>query len=44
VADPAVQEEQIVVLRRLNAQVAVDDRVDAVLLPLRDGVTVIRKR
>jgi predicted O-methyltransferase YrrM len=44
VADPAVQEGQIVVMRRLNAQVAVDDRVDAVLLPLRDGVTVIRKR
>ena len=45
VVDPAFeQSHQISTMRRLNEQVAADERVDAVLLPLRDGVTVIRKR
>ena len=45
VVDPAYdQSQQIPTMRRLNEQIAADERVDAVLLPLRDGVTVIRKR
>jgi caffeoyl-CoA O-methyltransferase len=45
VVDPAFEQSpQIPVMRRLNAQVAADERVDAVMLPLRYGVTVIRKR
>ncbi|HTJ70847.1 MAG TPA: DUF2218 domain-containing protein [Actinospica sp.] len=44
VVDPAFQEPQHVIMRELNARVAGDDQVDAVMLPLRDGVTVIRKK
>jgi caffeoyl-CoA O-methyltransferase len=44
VLDPASTEPSVDVMRRLNAQVVEDERVDAVMLPLRDGVTVIRKR
>jgi caffeoyl-CoA O-methyltransferase len=44
VLDPAFDDAQYVTMRRLNAQIAADERVDAVMLPLRDGVTVIRKR
>jgi caffeoyl-CoA O-methyltransferase len=31
-------------MRTLNDRVAADDRVDAVMLPVRDGVTVARRR
>jgi O-methyltransferase len=31
-------------LRRFNAQIAVDSRVDLVVLPMNDGVTLARKR
>ena len=44
VLDPAFADGQHATMRRLNAQIAADERVDAVMLPLRDGVTVIRKR
>ncbi len=44
VVDPAFTEPQIAIMRDLNAQIAADERVDAVMLPLRDGVTVIRRR
>jgi caffeoyl-CoA O-methyltransferase len=44
VLDPAFDDAQYVTMRRLNTQIATDERVDAVMLPLRDGVTVIRKR
>jgi caffeoyl-CoA O-methyltransferase len=44
VLDPAFEEPRHVTMRRLNAQIAADERVDAVMLPLRDGVTVVRKR
>jgi caffeoyl-CoA O-methyltransferase len=45
VLDPAAfAEPQIAIMRALNARIAADDRVDAVMLPLRDGVTVVRKR
>jgi predicted O-methyltransferase YrrM len=31
-------------MRELNARIAADERVDTVMLPLRDGVTIVRKR
>jgi caffeoyl-CoA O-methyltransferase len=44
VADPADQEESTVALRALNEHVARDPRVDAVMLPVADGLTLVRKR
>jgi caffeoyl-CoA O-methyltransferase len=38
-SDPGTQ-----LIRDLNARIAADERVDAVLLPVRDGMTVIRRR
>jgi predicted O-methyltransferase YrrM len=42
--DPAYQEEHHKVMRRLNDQITADQRMDSVMLPLRDGVTIARKR
>ncbi|MGV9775605.1 O-methyltransferase [Streptosporangium sp. NPDC003464] len=44
VLDPAVQDEADVTMRRVNDLVVADDRVDSVMLPVRDGVTLARKR
>jgi caffeoyl-CoA O-methyltransferase len=44
VLDPAFKDAHHATMRRLSAQIAADERVDAVMLPLRDGVTVVRKR
>ena len=44
VFDPAYQEEHHQVMRRLNDLITADERMDSVMLPLRDGVTVARKR
>ncbi len=44
VLDPAFQEEHHVAMRRVNDLIAADDRVDAVMLPVRDGVTLARRR
>jgi predicted O-methyltransferase YrrM len=44
VVDPAYQDEHHLAMRRLNEDIAVDDRVESVMLPLRDGVTIARKR
>ncbi|GGV43978.1 O-methyltransferase [Kitasatospora herbaricolor] len=44
VLDPAYQEPHHVAMRRLNELIAADERVDAVMLPVRDGVTVARRR
>ena len=44
VLDPAFTEPQVVVMRELNSRLAADERVDVVMLPLRDGVTIARKR
>lgn len=44
VVDPAYdREQQTVGIRRFNDIVAADDRVEKVILPLRDGLTIIRK-
>jgi predicted O-methyltransferase YrrM len=44
VADPDNRDRRIVAMRGLNAKLAADERVDRALLPLRDGVTLARKR
>jgi predicted O-methyltransferase YrrM len=44
VLDPACQQEHHVAMRALNDWIAADDRVDAVMLPVRDGLTLARRR
>jgi caffeoyl-CoA O-methyltransferase len=44
VADPRATDAETVTLRDLNARVKADERVDFCLLPVADGLTVIRKR
>ncbi|WP_431898455.1 DUF2218 domain-containing protein [Nonomuraea sp. bgisy101] len=44
VFDPAFQEDNQVAMRRMNEIVLGDDRVESVMLPVRDGVTLVRKR
>jgi predicted O-methyltransferase YrrM len=44
VADPDVHDENTDAIRRFNAGVASDPRVDCVMLPLADGLTLLRKR
>src|SRR3954470_13818260 len=44
VFDEAEQGVRVTAMRAVNDRVAADDRVDAVMLPLRDGVTVARRR
>jgi caffeoyl-CoA O-methyltransferase len=42
--DDTDDNERTVGIRAVNEIVAADDRVDAVMLPIRDGVTVARRR
>jgi len=44
VADPAVQDGGTVAMRGLNDLIAGDGRVESVMLPERDGVTLARRR
>ncbi len=44
VADPSDTSEATVAIRALNDFLVRDDRVDAVMLPIADGVTLVRKR
>jgi caffeoyl-CoA O-methyltransferase len=44
VLDPAYQEEHHQAMRRLNDLIAADERVEAIMLTMRDGLTVARKR
>jgi caffeoyl-CoA O-methyltransferase len=44
VADPAADDENTLAIRAFNDQVAADDRVDCVMLPVADGLTLLRKR
>jgi caffeoyl-CoA O-methyltransferase len=44
VADPAVTDDYTDAIRHFNAEVAADPRVDCVLLPISDGLTLLRKR
>lgn len=43
VIDPAYRDERHLAIRRLNDAIAVDKRVESVMLPFRDGVTIARK-
>ncbi|WP_330926127.1 O-methyltransferase [Candidatus Sororendozoicomonas aggregata] len=43
VADDSIQDECAEALRQLNKKIHQDNRVDMVLLPLADGITMIRK-
>lgn len=44
VADPKESDQETTTLRALNAKVKADERVDFCLLPIADGLTIIRKR
>ncbi|GAA4574780.1 DUF2218 domain-containing protein [Planotetraspora kaengkrachanensis] len=44
VMDPAFQEERHLAMRGLNDLIAADPRVESVMLPVRDGVTLARRR
>jgi caffeoyl-CoA O-methyltransferase len=44
VADPAADDEQTQAIRAFNDLVARDERVDRVMLPISDGLTIVRKR
>lgn len=44
VADLAVQDAGTVAIRELNLELSRDERVDLVLLPIGDGLTLARKR
>jgi caffeoyl-CoA O-methyltransferase len=44
VIDPARQDPDTVAIRAFNDGVANDPRVDAVMIPLSDGLTLLRKR
>ena len=44
VADPAVENERVGAIRALNEKIAGDERVDHVILPIGDGLTMARVR
>jgi caffeoyl-CoA O-methyltransferase len=44
VADPAADDDATKAVRAFNAKVARDPRVDCVMIPLADGLTLLRKR
>ncbi|MGW6571869.1 DUF2218 domain-containing protein [Streptomyces sp. NPDC054945] len=44
VLDPAYQEEHHLAMRHLNDLITADARVDSVMLPVRDGLTIARRR
>ncbi|GAA1931187.1 class I SAM-dependent methyltransferase [Streptomyces sodiiphilus] len=44
VTDPSAEGDSVRTVRALNDAITADDRVDTVMLPVRDGVTLVRKR
>ena len=44
VTDPAADDDNVRAIRALNERIAADERVDVVLLPLADGLTMARIR
>ena len=44
VANPSADDENVTAIRALNDKIAADERVDMVLLPLADGLTMARVR
>jgi len=44
VVDPEARSDDVIAIRAFNDQVAADDRIDCVMLPISDGVSILRKR
>ena len=44
VVDDSDQSDDTVAIRAVNDHIAADDRVDVVMLPIADGLTIARKR
>jgi caffeoyl-CoA O-methyltransferase len=44
VADPAADDDNVRAIRAINDTVAADDRVEVVMLPIADGLTIARRR
>ena len=44
VADPSIKDEDTAALRALNTKIMADTRVDLVMVPICDGVTMARKK
>ncbi|MET7639701.1 class I SAM-dependent methyltransferase [Streptomyces sp. NPDC005438] len=44
VTDPSNQEDNTLAIRQVNDLVTADERVDSLILPVRDGLTLARKR
>lgn len=44
VADPGNLDPGVVAIRELNHRIRSDKRVDRVMLPIADGVTLVRRR
>lgn len=44
VVDPSVVDDDTTAMRRLNDHVASDERVESYILPIADGLTLVRKR
>ena len=44
VADPTINDRDTVIIRELNAKILVDDRVTMSMLPIGDGLTLVRKK
>ncbi|MBX7131770.1 MAG: class I SAM-dependent methyltransferase [Fimbriimonadaceae bacterium] len=44
IADEAVQDEDTLAIRSLNAKLATDERIDLAIVPIGDGLTLARRR
>jgi len=44
IADPEFQEKDVVLLREFNNKITADHRVENLILPIRDGLMIIRKK
>ena len=44
VADPSIQDDNTVAIRRFNQQIKNDERVDISMLPMADGLSLLRKK
>ncbi len=44
ISDPEFQEKDVVLLREFNNKITADQRVENLILPIRDGLMIIRKK
>jgi caffeoyl-CoA O-methyltransferase len=44
VVEPDAADPRVASIRRLNQKIAADERVDRVVLPVGDGMTLVRRR